>query len=70
MLWRILIVAAVTLFILFWIRTVIDVFKRSDLSTAAKAAWAIIMLILPFIGIAVYILVRPSEAQIARRSAR
>jgi hypothetical protein len=32
-----------------------DVFRRRDLSGAAKASWAIIILILPFIGSLVYL---------------
>jgi hypothetical protein len=64
---RILIIAAVILFLILWIRAVIDVFRRGDLSVAAKAAWAIIMLIVPLIGLLVYYMLRPSDAQIAQR---
>ena len=63
---RILIIAAVVLFLILWVRAVIDVFRRGDLSVAAKAAWAIIMLIFPFIGLLLYYMIRPSDAQIAR----
>ena len=65
---RILIIAAVILFLILWIRAVIDVFRRGDLSGAAKAAWAIVMLIVPLIGLLVYYMLRPSDAQIAQRS--
>ena len=68
MLVRILIIAALVLFLILWVRAVIDVFRRGDLSGAAKAAWAIIMLILPLIGLLVYYMLRPSDAQIAQRS--
>ena len=44
-----------------------DVFRRPDLTSSAKAAWAIIMLVVPFIGLLVYMMLRPSDAQIARR---
>jgi hypothetical protein len=64
----ILIIAAVILYLILWIRAVIDVFRRGDLSGAAKAAWAIIMLIVPLIGLLVYYMLRPSDAQIAQRS--
>jgi hypothetical protein len=43
----------------------LDVFRRSDLSGAAKSAWAIIMLLVPFIGLLMYYMLRPSDAQIA-----
>jgi Phospholipase_D-nuclease N-terminal len=65
---RILIIAAVILFLILWVRAVIDVFRRGDLSVAAKAAWAIVMLILPLIGLLLYYMLRPSDAQIAQRS--
>jgi Phospholipase_D-nuclease N-terminal len=60
---RILIAAAVILFLVMWVRAVMDVFRRRDLSGSAKAAWAIIMLLVPFIGLLVYTLLRPSDAQ-------
>jgi hypothetical protein len=63
---RILIFAAVILFLIMWVRAVMDVVRRGDLSGAAKAAWAIIMLLVPFIGLLLYYMLRPSDAQIAR----
>jgi len=66
---RILIAAAVLLFLVLWVRATIDVFRRHDLSGGAKGAWAIIMLIVPFLGLFAYVLLRPSDAQIARRAA-
>jgi hypothetical protein len=66
MLVRILIFAAVILFLIMWVRAVMDVIRRGDLSGAAKAAWAIIMLLVPFIGLLLYYMLRPSDAQIAR----
>jgi hypothetical protein len=67
---RILIGAVVVLFLVLWVRAVIDVVRRGDLSISAKAAWAIIMLVVPFLGLLFYTLIRPSDAQIAQRSAR
>lgn len=66
MLVRILIIAAVILFLIMWIRAVMDVFRRGDLSGAAKAAWSIIMLLVPLIGLLLYYMLRPSDAQITR----
>ena len=50
-----------------WVRAVIDVFRRHDLSGLGKAAWAIGMLVIPVIGLLVYTLLRPSNAQASRR---
>jgi hypothetical protein len=70
MLVRILIVALIVLFLVMWVRAAIDVVRRGDLTPSAKAAWAIIMLIIPFAGLLVYTMLRPADTQIAQRSRR
>ncbi len=67
---RILVAAVVILFLVLWARAVVDVVRRGDLSVSAKAAWAIIMLIIPFLGLFLYTLLRPSDTQIAQRRPR
>jgi hypothetical protein len=67
---RILIGAAIVLFLVLWVRAVIDVFRRGDIAAGAKAGWAIAMLVLPFIGLLVYTMLRPSDTKIAQRSTR
>lgn len=59
---RLIILAVVVFFLVLWVRAVIDVFRRRDLSTSGKAAWAIIMLVFPFVGLLVYTLLRPANA--------
>jgi hypothetical protein len=66
---RILLAAVIIFFLVLWVRAVIDVFRRRDLTPAAKAAWAIIMLLVPFIGLLVYVMLRPSDA-VAQRAHR
>ena len=59
---KILLGIVVVFFLVLWVRAVIDVWsRRPDLSGSAKAAWTIIMLILPFIGLLVYTMLRPSR---------
>lgn len=43
-----------------FIMIVSDVFRRDDLSGGKKALWIVFMIILPFIGVLTYIIVRPS----------
>ncbi|HEY7148775.1 MAG TPA: PLDc N-terminal domain-containing protein [Gaiellaceae bacterium] len=63
MLWWILIAIVVFFFLVLWVRALIDVWgHRPDLSGSAKAAWTIIMLILPFIGLLIYTMLRPANA--------
>jgi hypothetical protein len=59
--------AAVVLFLLLWARAVLDLLRRPDLSGRAKAAWTIGMLVVPFIGLLVYTMLRPADSQIAER---
>ena len=65
---RIILLAVIALFLILWVRAVLDVFRRRpDLSTGGKAAWTIGMLVFPFIGLLVYTLLRPADSQIAQR---
>jgi len=59
---RILIGIVLVLFLVLWARAVIDAWRRTDLSGGAKAAWTIIMLIVPFIGLLIYTMLRPANA--------
>ena len=46
------------LWIFLVIYILIDIFRSSDLRGAAKCAWVILVLILPFLGILAYLVVR------------
>jgi Phospholipase_D-nuclease N-terminal len=41
------------------IYTFVDNFRRSDHSGAAKAGWALLIIVLPLLGALIYILARP-----------
>jgi hypothetical protein len=49
-------------FMLIWmfIGVFADIFRRHDLSGMGKAGWLILIVILPFIGILIYAVSRPS----------
>ena len=55
-LWDILIIFAWILFI--WVAIVVfsDIFRRRDISGWAKAAWVVFIVILPWIGVLVYLI--------------
>ena len=67
MIWKIVIIFGVVLFVVLWVRAVIDAFRRPDLSGGTKVLWAIGMLVVPFIGLLVYTMFRPTDSQIAQR---
>ena len=37
-----------------------DIFRRSDLSGLAKAGWILLIVILPFLGVLIYVIARPA----------
>jgi phospholipase D-like protein len=59
---RLLILAAVAIYAVFWVRALIDLARRHDLSGSSKAGWVIVLLVLPFIGLALYTMLRPARA--------
>jgi hypothetical protein len=64
---RIVLGALIVVFLFLWARAVLDVFRRPDLSGGGKVAWAIGMLIVPFVGLLLYTMLRPADSQIAQR---
>jgi ABC-type Fe3+ transport system permease subunit len=56
-LWTTLIFFAWVIFIWIAITVLIDVFRRHDISGWGKAAWVIFVVILPWIGVLVYLIV-------------
>jgi len=47
------------MFLWIFISLFADIFRRDDLSGVAKAGWIVFLVILPFLGCLVYIIVRP-----------
>lgn len=65
---RIVLGAVIVVFLLLWVRAVLDLFRRrADLSVGGKTAWALGMLVVPFIGLLLYTMLRPADSQIAQR---
>jgi hypothetical protein len=57
-LWSLLIIFFMIAFFVILFHVLIDVFRSHDLSGVAKAVWLIFIIILPFIGLLVYLIVR------------
>ena len=55
-LWTMIIFFAWVIWIWIAITVLIDVFRRSDISGWGKAAWVIFVIILPFLGVLVYLI--------------
>ncbi len=56
-------------FLVIWMFIAIfaDIFRRDDLSGWAKAGWVVLVVLLPFIGILLYIIFRPKVTASDRR---
>lgn len=39
-----------------------DIFRRTDLSGSGKAGWIFLIVILPFLGVLIYVIARPASA--------
>ena len=54
--WDILIISSWFIFVWIAITVLIDVFRRLDISGWAKAGWVILVVILPWIGVLIYLI--------------
>jgi len=55
-LWAMIIFFAWVIFIWIAITVLIDVFRRHDISGWGKAAWTVFIIVLPFLGVLVYLI--------------
>ena len=47
--------------VVIWILVLVDIVRRRDLTAGKKAAWALLVLILPVIGLIIYMVLRPDQ---------
>ena len=52
-----------------WVFTVVDIFRRPDLSGIAKFGWLLLVLIVPLLGMLIYFIARPADTVLAGRTA-
>jgi hypothetical protein len=63
--WALLMFSLMIMVIFTVIYAFIDNFRRPDHSGWAKAGWALLIVILPFIGTLIYLVARPADIAIA-----
>jgi tellurite resistance protein TehA-like permease len=56
-----LVVAGFVIWFVLVVLVIVDLFRSHDLTGAAKAAWFIIVLVLPLVGVVLYLWVRGSS---------
>ena len=47
-----------------WAYALIDIVRRVDIGVGAKALWAVCVVVLPFLGTLIYLLLRPASANV------
>jgi len=57
-LWEMLVVFAFVVWIIIFFQVVFDLFRSHDVSGVGKAGWIILLIILPFLGVLIYLIVR------------
>jgi phospholipase D-like protein len=57
----VLITLIAIVWVVIWILVLVDIVRRRDLTTGKKAAWALLVLILPVIGLIIYMVLRPDQ---------
>jgi hypothetical protein len=56
-----LVLAVVVAWIACWVLGAVDLFRRSDYETGGKLFWLAVLILAPFIGLFVYLLVRAAR---------
>jgi phospholipase D-like protein len=47
--------------LLIWVLALVDLLRRHDLGAGAKVVWAIAVLVVPVVGVIVYLVARPAQ---------
>jgi len=61
--WYMLIFYLWFMVIMMFVQVFMDIFRRENLSGWGKAGWIILLFILPFLGILIYVIVRPKNTE-------
>ncbi len=59
--WTMLILVAWVIWIWMVITILVDVFSRKDISGWGKAGWTVFVIILPFVGVLIYLITQGGE---------
>jgi hypothetical protein len=49
--------------LLIWLLVLVDILRRRDLRTSSKVLWALAVLLVPVVGVLVYVIARPPDAR-------
>ena len=63
--WTMFIFFAFVIWVSLIVMVMIDNFRRTDHSGAAKAGWVLLVIFLPLIGVLIYMIARPAEQYVS-----
>jgi hypothetical protein len=66
-LWAMIVFFFMVMFFWMFISIFADIFRRDDISGWAKAGWIFFIIVLPFLGILVYVIARPKMTEQDKR---
>jgi hypothetical protein len=46
-----------------WVFAIVDIFVRKDLSGIMKALWLLVIIVLPILGVLIYLIARPNSTR-------
>ncbi|HSD49571.1 MAG TPA: PLDc N-terminal domain-containing protein [Actinomycetota bacterium] len=67
--WALVVLTFWVLVLTMFVRVFADILRREDLTGVAKAAWVLLLVVLPFVGILIYVIARPTMTEQDRRIA-
>lgn len=67
--WAVVVLTFWVLVLTMFVRVFADILRREDLTGMAKAAWVLLLVVLPFVGILIYVIARPTMTEQDRRIA-
>jgi len=54
--------------VMVWAFALVDIFRREDMGGGSKALWVFCVIVLPFLGTMLYLILRPSQAARGERA--
>ena len=58
-----MLVAIAIIWFVIWVMVLVDIVRRPPFSTMTKIIWAIVVLVLPVVGVIIYLIARPPDTR-------
>jgi hypothetical protein len=65
--WAIMSACFVVGLVVLWVATLVDLFRRANMSPVSRVIWIVLIILFPVIGVFIYFLARPASETIRYR---